>query len=76
MKKEIKNPRYKIGDIVLVNSEKDEELILQGTIKSAQYSGDWFYEIFAHNPTSVINGDELIYSYETDTGDAKTKIII
>ena len=75
MKKEIKNPKYKIGDIVLVNSEKDKELVLQGIIKSAQYSGDWFYEIFAHNPTNVSDGDETIYSYETDCGNAKTKII-
>lgn len=72
---EIKTPKYKIGDVVLVQSKKDSELILQGVIKSAQYSGDWFYEIFAHNPTNYSDGDELIYSYETNYGDAKTSII-
>jgi len=68
-------PKYKIGDIVFVYSEQDKEVILQGMIKSAQYYVDWFYEIEAKNPTRV--GDlETIYSYEVDTGDAKSKFII
>ena len=71
----MKQPKYKLGDIVFVQSEKDKELILQGVIKSAQYMSVWFYEIFAHNPTNVSDGDETIYSYEYDTGDAKTKFI-
>jgi len=75
MKEEIKTPKYKIGDIVFIQSEKDKELILQGIIKSAQFAVDWFYEIEAKNPTSPVDEPELIYSYEENTVGAKTKFL-
>ena len=70
----MEKPKYKIGDIVIVKSEEDKEKILQGVIKSAEFVSEWFYGIEAKNPTKP--GEvETIYSYENDTGDAKTKII-
>lgn len=74
-KKTIKEPKYKIGDIVFVHSEVEKGIVLQGVIKSAQYVEDWFYQIEVKNPTSPLDEPEWIYSYEENTGDAKTKFL-
>ena len=71
----MKEPKYKIGDIVYIRSEIDKEVVLQGIIKSAQCVVDWFYQIEAKNPTSPLDEPEWIYSYEENTGDAKSKFI-
>ena len=73
--KNITQPKYKIGDVVLVKSEKNTKVILQGIIKSAQCVVDWFYQIEARNPTSPFDEAEWIYTYEENTGDAKTEIL-
>ena len=67
--------KYKIGDIIYVKSEHDKQKILQGVIYAAEYTYNWFYWIKAIDPTGGDNQKEDIYSYEIDTGDAKTKII-
>jgi len=68
LSEEISNnpPRFKIGDIVIVQSE-DVQKAIQGKIKVAEFFKEWFYGI-------EVQG-EMIYTYEKDTGDAKTKII-
>jgi len=71
----MKEPKYKIGEIVYVRSEYDKDKILQGVIESAEFVTEWFYHIKAKNPTKPTGEPEDIYSYEENTGDAKTKII-
>ena len=71
----MENPKYKIGEMVIVRSDKDKQKFLQGAIKSAEFLNEWFYQIEASNPMGPLDEPEQIYSYEKDTGDAKTKII-
>lgn len=74
-----KEAKYKLGDIVIVYSEKDRQKVVQGKIVSAECfydkgkSGTWFYAIEIPN-VSGADESERIYSYEEDTGDATTKI--
>ena len=71
----MKKPKFQLGDIVFVQSEIDKEKILQGTIKSAEFVKEWFYEIVARNPMKPCDEAEVIYTYEEDVGNAKTKIL-
>lgn len=74
----MKEAKYKIGDIVVVRSEKDNQKLCQGRVFMAEvYShegrfGCWFYGI---EIPAIGREPELIYSYEEDTGDAKTRLI-
>lgn len=67
------SPIFKLGDIVIVHDEKDIQKAVQGIIKTAEFFREWFYGIEIANPTDE---PTMIYTYEKDTGDAKTKIII
>lgn len=73
-----KEALYKIGDIVVVRSEKDSQKLCQGRVFMAEvYShngrfGTWFYGV---EIPAVVGEPERVYSYEEDTGDAKTIII-
>ena len=77
-------PKYKIGEVVFVKSELDDEKICPGVIKSADTTIDgrtwfydgrtWFYEIYIPLMPSDTKG-ETIYSYEEDTGDAIKRFI-
>lgn len=71
----ITTPKYKIGDIVAVESESDKEKVLQGVIFYAEFVNYWFYGIKCNNPIKSATEPELIYSYESDCGDTQTKII-
>ena len=66
-------PLCKIGDIVAIESQSDNEKIIQGKIKTAEFVYDWFYGIEVSNASNTEK--TMVYSYETDTGDAKTKIL-
>ena len=73
----MKTPKYKIGEIVCVKSELDKEKICQGIIKSADTTIDgrtWFYEIYIPLMPSDTKS-ETVYTFEEDTGNAKSKII-
>lgn len=73
----MKIPKYKIGEVVFVKSELDKEKICQGIIKSADTTiggRTWFYEIYIPLMPSDTKG-ETIYSYEEDSGNAKSLII-
>jgi hypothetical protein len=75
--KTMTKPKYKIGEVVFVKSELDDEKICQGVIKSADTTIDgrtWFYEIYIPLMPSDTKG-ETIYSYEEDTGDAIKRFI-
>lgn len=80
MEKEIKAPKYKIGDIVVVYSETNKQKIAQGKVVSAEcfydegQQGTWFYAIEIPNDSGV-HEPERVYSYEENTGDAKTKLL-
>ena len=80
MKEEIKQPKYNIGQLVIVSSEKDPQKIVQGKIVSAEcfydkgIQGDWFFAIEVPDGSGT-NEPERIYSYEEDTGNAKTKFL-
>ena len=76
----MREPKYKIGNIVIVYSEKDKQKIVQGKVVASECfydegeQGDWFYAIEIPDE-SGLNEPERIYSYEENTGDAKTKIL-
>jgi hypothetical protein len=78
----MKEPKYKLGDIVIVNHPGDKQKIAQGKVVSVECffdnekQGTWFYSI--EIPSSIVGGGNpfAVYTYEKDTGDAKTKIII
>lgn len=72
----MKKPKYKIGDIVFVKSVNDSKKILQGRIYGAEYVTEWFYWIKAINVCGGENQKEDIYTYEVDTRDAKTEIVM
>ena len=74
---QFKNPKYKIGEVVCVKYKVEDEVqtVLQGIIFSAQFRSEWFYSIELKNPMEPLAEPEMFYSYEEDTGDAKTKII-
>ncbi len=74
MEKEFTNPRYKLNDVVFVaKPELMEGRIYQGIITHAELLGkDWFYTIKIPLENKKY---EEIYSYEENTGDAKTKFI-
>jgi len=69
MKEEIKQPKYNIGQLVIVSSEKDPQKIVQGKIVSAECfydkgrQGDWFFAIEVPDGSGT-NEPERIYSYE------------
>lgn len=70
-------PKYKIGDVVYVKSKIDKEKICQGFIKSAETTidgRDWFYEIYIPLTPSE-HKSETVYSYEVDSGDAKSLFV-
>jgi len=75
----MKPPKYKLGDIVIVQPQENEEEFVQATIISAEYLAEhlenWFYGISIKNPTFPKREPKTIYSYEEDAGHAKTKII-
>ena len=73
LKKIVPAPKYKIGDCVIVPSEKDREKLILGIVKCADFTGAcWFYSIDAINPTGEA---EQIHTYEHNTGSAITKIV-
>lgn len=78
--KNIKEPKFNIGQLVVVRSEKDPQKIVQGKIVSAECfydkekQGTWFYAIEVSSENGI-NEPERIYSYEENTGDARTKIL-
>ena len=80
MNREIKQPKYKIGDVLVVYSENDKQKIVQGKIVSAEcfydqgMQGTWFYAIEVPSESGVTE-PQRVYSYEEDTGNAKTKIL-
>ncbi len=74
----METPKYKVGDIVLVKDNDNEERILQGTIHGAECypkGGVWFYHIKVADPMKPTDGLIDMYTYEIDSGDAKTSIV-
>lgn len=73
-------PKFNIGQFVIVFSQRDKQKIVQGKVVSADCfydkgeQGTWFYAIEVPSSDGV-EEPERVYSYEIDTGDAKTKII-
>ena len=65
---------------MIVHSEEDKQKIVQGKVVSAECfydkgrQGEWFYAIEVPSE-SGLHDAERIYSYEENTGDAKTKIL-
>jgi len=74
---QFKSPKYKIGEVVCVKYKVEDEVqtVLQGIIFSAEFRAEWFYGIELRNPMKPLDEPERVYSYEEDTGDAKTEII-
>jgi hypothetical protein len=73
LSKEIKKnpPLFNLGDLVIVHSDTDVQKAVQGKIKTAEFFVEWFYGIEVEESGKKI----MIYSYEKDTGDARTRII-
>ena len=63
MKEEIKQPKYKIGDIVCVQGD-DPEKIIMATIFGAELTNNtkWFYSMTGFN----LSTEEKQYKYEED----------
>ncbi len=76
----MKEPKYEIGQTVIVKSEKDPQKIVQGKVVSAECfydkgeQGTWFYSIEVPDASGV-NESERVFSYEENTGGAKTKFL-
>jgi hypothetical protein len=74
-------PKYNIGQLLIVVSEKDPQKIVQGRVMSAECfydkgrQGTWFYRIEVPSENGRETDTQQIYSYEVNTGDAKTKIL-